>query len=552
MPRSGVILPSEFIAPPREFTLIPFWFWNDELTEVELLRQIADFQAHGVHAFVIHPRVGLPRHQGWMSEGLLAMIRVAIEEAKRRGMGVVLYDEGMYPSGSASGNVVAENPRFRCRGLVRRPEGTSPEEDEEILLITNGWEYVDRPIDSVVRGLHYLGEGLEEEEPPAADLLNPDAVRSFLRHSYDRYAEAFGEEFGKTIWGIFTDEPSLLGRSRERDILPGTRGFFEEVERLTGVDLLPRVPDLWIEDSDARKVYERALTLRLEETYYTQLRDWCQTHLVPLMGHPERPDDLAALAYFDVPGQDLVWRWVLPGPTAIEGDQSVQAKAASSAAHWGNRRRNSNELAGAYGHELTFEELKWLVDWCLVRGTNLFFPHAFYYSQRGPRRDERPPDVGPNAAWWDDFASFAAYCARLAWLNTDSEHVCHVGIRERDSRLPWVPAKALFQSQIDFLYLPEDGPQTLPIVLGEEIDIGEIQKRVHRAMTIESHPDLRLRHVRKKGLNWFFLHNEGQETLDLEIEGEFRRIDPMNLRETNASGRLKLDRFELALLVRPA
>ena len=49
-------------------TLVPFWFWNDELDERELLRQIADFEAHGVYGFVIHPRVGLPRDTGWMSE----------------------------------------------------------------------------------------------------------------------------------------------------------------------------------------------------------------------------------------------------------------------------------------------------------------------------------------------------------------------------------------------------------------------------------------------------------------------------------------------------
>jgi hypothetical protein len=52
---------TQFLQPPREFSVLPFWFWNDELTEAELLRQIADFEDHGVYGFVIHPRVGLPR-----------------------------------------------------------------------------------------------------------------------------------------------------------------------------------------------------------------------------------------------------------------------------------------------------------------------------------------------------------------------------------------------------------------------------------------------------------------------------------------------------------
>jgi hypothetical protein len=57
---------AEFRDPPREFSLMPFWFWNDDLTEAEILRQIADFEAHGVYGFVIHPRVGLPRSKGWI------------------------------------------------------------------------------------------------------------------------------------------------------------------------------------------------------------------------------------------------------------------------------------------------------------------------------------------------------------------------------------------------------------------------------------------------------------------------------------------------------
>ena len=32
----------QFINAPREYTLVPFWFWNDALTEDEIRRQIDD------------------------------------------------------------------------------------------------------------------------------------------------------------------------------------------------------------------------------------------------------------------------------------------------------------------------------------------------------------------------------------------------------------------------------------------------------------------------------------------------------------------------------
>ena len=117
-----------FANPPTEFSVLPFWFWNDDLDADEIRRQIADFEAHGVHGFIIHPRGGLPRALGWMSEALLEFYDAAIEEAARRGMQVVLYDEGMYPSGSSAGQVVAENPAYQTRCLEARAlaEGEEP------------------------------------------------------------------------------------------------------------------------------------------------------------------------------------------------------------------------------------------------------------------------------------------------------------------------------------------------------------------------------------------------------------------------------------------
>ena len=146
-----------------------------------------------------------------------------------------------------------------------------------------------------------------------------------------------------------------------------------------------------------------AVRARLESTYYEPLHRWCEAQGLALTGHPEQPDDIGPLRHFHVPGQDVVWRQVLPGtPSALEGPQSTQAKCSSSAALHLGRRRNANEFAGAFGPQLTFDELRWLADWLLVRGVDLLIPHAFYYSVRGPRVDERPPQpphTRPGRPW---------------------------------------------------------------------------------------------------------------------------------------------------------
>jgi hypothetical protein len=129
------------------------------------------------------------------------------------------------------------------------------------------------------------------------------------------------------------------------------------------------------------------------------------------------------------------------------------AKCASSAMLHLGLRRNANELYGAYGHNLSYDEMEWLADWCFVRGQNFLIPHAFFYSIRGPRFDERPPDVGPNATWWKKYKEYADACRRLSWLNTDSKQICDLAILSEATFLPDKSARICYQHQHDFNYL---------------------------------------------------------------------------------------------------
>jgi hypothetical protein len=462
-------IPKEFTDPPREFSVMPFWFWNDTLKDEEIIRQIADFEKHGVFGFVIHPRIGLPADIGWLSPRMIHSMDVAIGEAAHRKMYVVLYDEGMYPSGSSSGQVVARNPDHAARGLakidLKNGETLQLPAGKNLITIIDrpGGKRVaiiDQPSGGNIRGLHYIGEGtdkMKEESPPAGDILNPDAVTSFMELVYDRYAKEFGKYFGTTILGIFTDEPSPLGRGSTRGVVPGNATLLPQINKILGYDIKPFLADLLYSDlpesAKHRLDYNRAINICLEENYYKRLGNWCKEHGISLMGHPAGSMDIGTERYFQIPGQDLVWRYVEPGPKALEGQHSTMAKCASSSMLHLGLRRNANELYGAYGHNLTFDEMEWLASWCFVRGQNFLIPHAFYYSIRGPRFNERPPDVGPNASWWSNYKPYADACRRLSWLNTDSHQVCDLAILGEPTWLPDRAAKICYQHQHDFNYL---------------------------------------------------------------------------------------------------
>ena len=637
----GGRLPGEWLNPPKEFSQAPFWFWNDELSKDELARQMADFQAHGVHAFVIHPRAGLPRSIPWLGARMIDLMRFTIEQAAARDMWVILYDEGMYPSGSSSGQVVAENAAYRTRGLVcvDLDEATPGTEVQGVKIGSDGkpelapgqtlvaltqrksnghrLAVVDRAARegrSTIRGLHFVEDDpprrsnhreVAENHPPGGDILNPEATACFIRLVYQKYYDEFGAHFGKTVKAIFTDEPSLLAKGAERGMVPGTTGILEHVNAILGYDFTEYLPTLWYKDEpeaeQRRRDYHRAVQARLEETFYRPISQWCSAHGVALTGHPMGPDDIGHLRHFHMPGQDIVWRYLEPGKaSALEGEQSTQGKCASSAMIHLKRRRNLNEYCGAFGHNFTFEEMQWLAHWLLIRGCNLLVPHAFYYSIRGPRIDERPPDVGPNNTWWPQFKPFAQATARLCWLNTDSTHVCGLAILGRNDYLPWRPAKVCFQHQRDFNYLEvrhlwedarvdadgihlagmhyralildEDPPeQALPAIetlkqdgriirWDENTSAAQLVAAIDKLVPVDVQaapeaPDLRVRHVRKAGKDYYLLFNEGQQDIEVSLKlaarGRRTLLDPVTAAQqtVTADQPVPLARHDLRVLL---
>nr|MCR5100253.1 hypothetical protein [Butyrivibrio sp.] len=104
--------------PSREFTAIPFWFLNGDLNEAEIRRQLVDFNTHGINGVVLHPRMGLSDKIEYLSEEFFYYIKYAVEVCDELNMTVVLYDEGMYPSGSAGGLIVKENPELASVGIT--------------------------------------------------------------------------------------------------------------------------------------------------------------------------------------------------------------------------------------------------------------------------------------------------------------------------------------------------------------------------------------------------------------------------------------------------
>ena len=440
--------------PPREFTPVPFWFFNDTFDRERISAQLEDYVEKGVNALVLHPRIGIPEDMPYLSDAYFEMVRFVVEKASRLDMKIVLYDEGMYPSGSAHGMVAAADPSYRAKGITITRE---PGPDPVIARLSGGRYLVRRATEGTIRGIHFGEDDGEKGAPAAADILNPKAVALFIHLTHDRYYEELKDYFGNTVIGFFTDEPCALGRNAEafREWADGMEkeiidegGCLKELEGLfTG------------EENATTAIYHRLIKKHLREIFYGALSRWCEEHGIWLMGHPAESDDVEEELYFHVPGQDLIMRRVSPETGGLLEADSVQAKLAADIARHLGRRRNSNECFGVCCREkipwyFTGKDMKWYLNWMGIRGVNLFIPHAFYYSVGGKRKQERPPDVGPNNIWWRHYRYFSDYMKRLSFLMTDSVNGAKVAVLCDNNRIPFREIAALYEHQIEFNYLP--------------------------------------------------------------------------------------------------
>jgi len=173
-----------------------------------------------------------------------------------------------------------------------------------------------------------------ENQPPGADILNPQAVACFIRHVYQRYYDEFGRHFGKTVKRFSPMSLRCWPEARNAAWSREPPGSLNR-QHLPGLRFHGASAALWYNDEPKaaryRKDYDRALAARLEETFYRPISEWCEAHGISLTG-TRRGRRHRSPSLLPHPGQDIVWRYVEPDkPSALEGEQSTQAKCASSA-----------------------------------------------------------------------------------------------------------------------------------------------------------------------------------------------------------------------------
>lgn len=344
-------------------------------------------------------------------------------------------------------------------------------------------------------------------EDATKDYLNPlvkEATQVLLDEVYEPHFAHYGDEFGKTIQGFFSDEPRFgnfkgtEGRIGREDMpLPWRDGLEQELG--FGQKYLPL---LWASagglESSVRFQYMDVVTHLYNENFTKVLGDWCRAHGVWYLGHTIEDNGAhARLGYgtghyfrgqqdMDVSGIDVIGGQIVPGMNyhhdafntgGSNGEfyHYALAKLGSSAAHLDPKKggRAMCEAFGAYGWNEGLKTMKWIADHLIVRGINYLVPHAFD-PKEFPDWD-CPPHFyarGHNPQF-RYFKVFSDYVNRMMTLFRDGMHPAKVGLFY-PAETEWAgaympvekPARELTIHQIPFDIVSRDYLKTAKVEAG--------------------------------------------------------------------------------------
>jgi len=445
----------EFAFPGAAWRGKPFWGWNGKLEPEELRRQIRVMRRMGMGGFFMHARVGLATP--YLSQRWFECVNACVDEAKKLKMEAWLYDEDRWPSGAAGG-LVTKNPALRQR-MLRVVESDDPAKFRWTpgtlaaftAIVKEHAAFSVRPIPKgnrpprLAKGEKIIAFQVETAEPNSwyngytyIDVLNPGAVREFIRVTHEAYRRKCGRAFGKLIPGVFSDEPnggdcfveSILTETGAGGTLPWTGALPKVFRERYGYDLLPHLPELAYDLEGqgvrpARYHFHDCLNHLFVTAYSKQIGEWCDRNGLLYTGHVLEEDSLSKQVattsacmrfyeYMQAPGLDMLTERRRIYDTA---------KQVSSAARQFGRKWRLTETYGCSGWDFAFAGHKALGDWQVALGINLRCPHLYWYTMQGEAKRDFPGPIGEQSPWWVHYGKVEDYFARLHAALTPGEEV---------------------------------------------------------------------------------------------------------------------------------
>jgi hypothetical protein len=339
--------PATFKSPTAEYRGHAMWNFNlPTLNEKNILSGIQEMKRLNYGGFFIEAGGRGQPGQGvaYLSPEYFRFYNLALEEAKKNGLEVILYDDYAFPTGTVGGQMLQQHPDLVAKNLnMVEKDVTGPAAAEltlplgpyigavmmnladHSLVDISTRKQQDKVVAQVPAGkwkvmAFYLVTG----KARVVDYLDPNAMTQFISMTYDKYLQNFGSYFGNLIKQTFYDEPSMHHADRM-----WTTSFNQQFEKQYGYSPMKYYPALWYDIGPLTAAARNALFgFRGDlfgRNFIKRLNDWCADHHLIFGGHldqeeplnptPLNGDLLKVFQYQSAPTVDDIWWYGRSNPS---------------------------------------------------------------------------------------------------------------------------------------------------------------------------------------------------------------------------------------------
>ncbi len=427
-------LRKNFENPEKQYRTAPLWVWNDKMNRTSIDTMLNDFKDKGFGGAFVHPRPGLITE--YLSDEWLEMYKYSVDKGKELDLNIWIYDENSYPSGFAGGHVPAQMPESynQGQGLTMTNYDLLPDTLSNVFLCLMEVDGEYRDITMEIN--NYSGKTghfrvftktFYKKSPwyggfSYVDLLVPGVTQKFQAITMSGYEKVIGDEFGKTVPGVFTDEPEIPTSGGIR----WTPDLFDMFQEKWGYDLKVNLPSLYEEVGDwktTRHNYIETLLQLFIDRWAKPWFEYCEKNNLKWTGHywehgwpslAQGGDNMAMYAWHQQPAIDMLFnQFNETNPRAQFGNIRA-VKELRSVANQLGYKRTLCETYGGGGWDVTFKDLKRLGEWTYVLGVNFMNQHLSHSTLKGARKYDYPPVFTYHSPWWPHYKILNDYFGRLS------------------------------------------------------------------------------------------------------------------------------------------
>ena len=522
--------------------IFPFLWMRGE-DEAILREEIGKIFECGIRAICVEARP----HDDFCGPGWWHDMDIVLDEARKRGMQIWILDDKHFPTGYANGLIEKKYPERKKLYLACTTADIFGSQHMLTLNVSRmmkpsiGYWQIGDPADYAERANNKLyailaakyteGNVFSEEVIDLTDsydgtfakftlpkgqwrvfvlyhtrtdggddtyinMIDAVSAATQIEGVYEAHYQRYGDEFGKTIAGFFSDEPQFgnvtvfnnydtqVGRCKMQ--LPWSEELQERLTAIYGAGLAKALPFLFVE-SDTQELrgkirydYMDQVSRLYKKNFSDAIGAWCEAHGVEYIGHVVEDNGvhsrlgLGAAHYFramsgqHMAGIDSIGGQIIygapaqmrKGMTDNDGEffHYALGKMGASCGHLDPKKqgRTMCELFGAYGWSFGVRDMKYLLDHLLAKGVNYLVPHAFSMAEY-PDHDCPPHFYARgNNPEFPYFAKLMRYADRMCKLLSGGRHVASVAVLY-DGEADWTGGnmpmqkviRQLLENQID-------------------------------------------------------------------------------------------------------